>query len=72
MNDAEYNERMDRLATRISTAIDGEKSFDDAYACAAIIVYVLYKGFDDQKERLEAFDWLVKFMRDHLPTGDVY
>ena len=64
----EKDEKLSRLALRLSGFIDGENLLDVATVCARVIAFALNESYEHVEDKLESLDTLVEFIRHDLES----
>jgi hypothetical protein len=60
------NEKLDKLALRMSRFIDGEDLLDIATVCARVIAFAINESYDDPAVKCKTMSRLIEFMRNDL------
>jgi hypothetical protein len=65
-----FQERMNRLAQRVSRELDGESLLDVATALFGLIAFAICESSSSIDERQRFLNTLVVFMRKQIRNGD--
>jgi hypothetical protein len=65
------DERLDELAIRVSRCLNGERLDDIASVCALLAAYSICEFYETNREREEALQTIIEFMRELIAKGDL-
>ena len=64
-----HDAKLDALHKRAGACMDGEHLLDVAAVCADMVVFAVYRQFDDPEEARDALEGLLEAMRSALRSA---
>lgn len=62
------DEKMNKLALRLSATLNGEDLLDVAIVCARTIAFAINEAYDNDTEKFQAANRLIEFLKADLET----